>query len=117
MVGLALPNEVVARRIEDRLAVMVEAGLVDEVRGLAARPEGLGRTARQALGYREVLAHVERGVPLDDALDEAARRTRAFARRQRAWFRRDPRIAWVDGEDNPFAALLALLGEWDRCRS
>jgi tRNA dimethylallyltransferase len=117
MAGLSLPGELVSRRIEERLATMVEAGLVDEVRGLAARPEGLGRTARQALGYREVLAHVEHDVPLAEALAEAARRTRAFARRQRAWFRRDPRIAWVESDDNPFAALPILLGEWDRCRS
>ena len=74
---------------------MVEAGLVEEVRALAARPGGLSRTARQALGYREILAHVEGGVPLDDCLDEAVRRTRQFARRQASWFRRDPRIAWA----------------------
>jgi tRNA dimethylallyltransferase len=117
MIGLAVPNGLLARRIEDRLAAMVGAGLVDEVQNLAARPEGLSRTARQALGYREVLAHGERGAPLAEALDEAARRTRAFARRQRAWFRRDPRITWVDSGDNPFAALPALLGEWDGCRS
>ena len=59
-------------------------------------PGGLSRTARQALGYRELLAHVEEGVPLDEAVAEAKRRTRAFARRQWAWFRRDPRISWLD---------------------
>ena len=58
-------------------------------------PQGISRTARQALGYREVLAHVEDGVPLDDCLEEAVRRTRQFARRQASWFRRDPRIAWA----------------------
>ena len=73
---------------------MVEAGLVEEVRGLAARSQGISRTVRQALGYREVLADVEHGVPLADCLDEAVRRTRQFARRQASWFRRDPRIAW-----------------------
>ena len=74
---------------------MVEAGLVDEVRALAPRPRGISRTARQALGYREVLAHVEDGVPLADCLEEAVRRTRQFARRQASWFRRDPRITWA----------------------
>jgi tRNA dimethylallyltransferase len=93
-VGLAVEVEESDRRIGERFFAMVEAGLVDEVRGLAARPGGLSRTARQALGYREVLAHVEHGVPLDDCLDEAVRRTRQFARRQASWFRRDPRIAW-----------------------
>ncbi len=60
-----------------------------------ARPGGLSRTARQALGYREVLAHLEEGVPLTEAVAEAERRTRAFARRQRVWWRRDPRVAVV----------------------
>jgi tRNA dimethylallyltransferase len=110
--GLWLPRPVVAGRIAERLSAMVAGGLVDEVRRLAARPEGLSRTARQALGYREVLAHLEDGVPLDQALDEATRRTRAFARRQRVWWRRDPRITWFGTLDNPLAVLPALLGDW-----
>jgi tRNA dimethylallyltransferase len=73
---------------------MLAAGLVDEVRDLLAPPGRLSRTARQALGYREILAYVEKGVPLDECADEAVRRTRQFARRQASWFRRDPRITW-----------------------
>jgi tRNA dimethylallyltransferase len=94
-VGLSLPPDEVDRRIAARFAAMVEAGLVDEVRTLAARPAGLSRTARQALGYREILAHVENGVPLADCLEEAVRRTRQLARRQASWFRRDPRARWA----------------------
>ena len=94
-VGLARPPDEVDRRIAARFAAMVEAGLVREVRALAARPDGLSRTARQALGYREVLAHVERGAPLHACLEQAVRRTRQFARRQRSWFARDPRIDWA----------------------
>ena len=96
-VGLRLPPEEVDRRLGDRFAAMVDAGLVDEVRALVARPQGISRTARQALGYREILAHVEGGVPLADCVEEALRRTRQFARRQASWFRRDPRITWADG--------------------
>ena len=96
-VGLAVDAEETDRRIAARFSAMVETGLVDEVRALAARPQGISRTARQALGYREVLAHVERGVPLEDCLEEAVRRTRQFARRQASWFRRDPRITWCAG--------------------
>jgi tRNA dimethylallyltransferase len=94
-VGLVLPPEEIDRRIAERFTTMVEAGLVDEARALAARPAGISRTARQALGYREVLAHVEGGVPLEDCLEEAVRRTRQFARRQASWFRRDPRVTWA----------------------
>jgi tRNA dimethylallyltransferase len=112
LAGVWLPRSVVARRIEHRFGAMVATGLVDEVRALAARPDGLSRTARQALGYREVLAHVESGVPLESALAEAVRRTRRFARRQRMWWRRDPRITWFGTSENPLAVLPALLGDW-----
>ena len=56
MVGLAVPTEEVDRRIAERFARWIEEGLLDEVRALAARPGGISRTARQALGYRELLA-------------------------------------------------------------
>ena len=92
---MAISPEEIDRRIASRLAEMVDAGFVAEVRALAARPAGLSRTARQALGYREILDHVEGGVPLQECLDDAVRRTRQFARRQAAWFRRDPRITWA----------------------
>jgi tRNA dimethylallyltransferase len=94
-VGLARPPDDVDRRIAVRVAAMVEAGFVEEVAALAARPAGISRTARQALGYREILRHVEGGVPLADCVEEAVRRTRQFARRQASWFRRDPRVAWA----------------------
>jgi tRNA dimethylallyltransferase len=110
--GLWLPRPTLARRIGERLATMVAAGLVDEVRGLLAAPAGMSGTARQALGYREVLTHLEEGVPLADAVARAAVRTRAFARRQRVWWRRDPRITWFGVTDNPLAVIPALLGDW-----
>jgi tRNA dimethylallyltransferase len=94
-VGLALAPDEIDRRVATRFAAMVEAGLVEEVGTLAARPGGISRTARQALGYREILRHVEDGIPLADCVEEAVRRTRRFARRQASWFRRDPRITWA----------------------
>jgi tRNA dimethylallyltransferase len=114
LAGVWLPREVVAVRIEKRLASMLEAGFVEEVRGLAAHPEGLSRTARQALGYRELLAHLEEGAPLGAAVDLALRRTRRFARRQRMWWRRDPRVRWFGSPENPLAILPALLRDWKR---
>ena len=112
MAGVWLPRTVVGRRIDERFGAMLTAGLLDEVRALASRPEGLSRTARQALGYRELLAHVEGRCSLEEAVTQAVRRTRAFARRQRVWFRRDPRITWYGAADQPFAVLPALLGDW-----
>ena len=99
LVGIALPAEVVRRRIEERYAAQLDAGFLDEVRTLHDRPGGLSRTARQALGYRELLAHLDGALGLDEAIDLAVRRTRQFARRQRAWFRRDPRVRWIEVED------------------
>jgi tRNA dimethylallyltransferase len=99
LLGVELPAAVVAERIARRYASQVEEGFVAEVRRLAADPRGLSTTARQALGYRELLDHVEAGVPLDETLEVAVVRTRRFARRQRAWFRRDPRIEWFAAED------------------
>lgn len=96
-------------RIDARFQEMLAAGLLDEVRALAARPGGLSRTARQALGYRELLAHLEDGVPLAEAVAEAVRRTRLFARRQMAWFRRDPRIRWVGSGEDPVEVVGAAL--------
>ena len=110
MVGLRFDAPVVDRRIEERLGAWMAAGLLDEVRRLAARPAGLSKTARQALGYKELLAHVEGPLSLEAAVAEAVRRTRSFARRQWAWFRRDPRICWVDSHDEAVGALLGALG-------
>ena len=110
MAGLWLPRPVLARRIDERVQAMVAGGLADEVAKLGP---GLSRTARQALGYKEFLD----GLPVDEAVAETVRRTRAFARRQRVWFRRDPRITWFGAADNPFAVLPALLGDWSRCLS
>lgn len=110
LAGVWLPRAVVAARIEARLLHQLEAGFVDEARSLAGH---LSRTAGQALGYRELLDHLEGKCSLDQAVDTAVTRTRAFARRQRMWFRRDPRIAWF-GSRNPLALLPPLLGHWAR---
>ena len=110
LVGIPFDPVSTDAAIEARFHDQLAAGLLDEVRALAARPGGLSRTARQALGYRELLAHVEDGVALEEALSQAVQRTRAFARRQWAWFRRDPRICWLD----PGGDLLGqLLAHWD----
>lgn len=99
LLGVELPPEVVADRIAARYQQQLEQGFVDEVTRLAADPRGLSATARQALGYRELLAHVAGEVELDAAVALAVGRTRRFARRQRAWFRRDPRIEWFAADD------------------
>jgi tRNA dimethylallyltransferase len=109
--GVWLPREVLNVRIAARVAAMRDAGFVDEVRALRERG-ALSRTAAQAIGYREVLEHLDGKIELDAALDAVVVRTRQFARRQRMWFRRDPRISWFGAPENPCSALPALLASW-----
>ena len=91
MAGVWLPRDRLAERIARRVDDMRRAGLVDEVRATVAGT-GLGRTACQAIGYRELADALDAGHEPDPTLfDAIARRTRSFARRQRMWFRRDPR--------------------------
>jgi tRNA dimethylallyltransferase len=91
---------------------MVAEGLVDEVAGLIKRHGELSRTAAQALGYRELIGHFRGEATLDEAVAETVRRTRAFARRQRMWWRRDPMITWLGTAEEPLAVTAALLRDW-----
>ncbi len=92
--GLTIERDELDRRIDDRFDRQMAAGFLDEVRRV--RAAGWSSTAAQALGYKELARHLDGELSLDDALDEAKRRTRRFARRQQRWFRRDPRIRWFD---------------------
>ena len=109
MAGVWLTREVLAARIEARVRAMRTLGLLDEVRRVRG---SLSRTAAQAIGYKELLAHLDGESGLDEAFATVTRRTRSFARRQRMWFRRDPRVAWLGTVDNPCALLPALLARW-----
>ncbi|MCY3910504.1 MAG: tRNA (adenosine(37)-N6)-dimethylallyltransferase MiaA [bacterium] len=99
-IGLSLPRDEIDRRIERRYRRQMDAGFLAEVEALAARHAPLSRTASQALGYKELLAHLEGKMSLDEALTLAITRTRQFARRQERWFRRDPRIVWLNADDD-----------------
>ncbi len=105
--GLDVPRDVVDWRIALRVERMWEAGLVDEVRTLERHGLREGRTARRALGYAQVLRFLAGQCSEDEARLATVVGTRRFARRQEAWFRRDPRIVWLpyDAEDLPTRAL------------
>jgi tRNA dimethylallyltransferase len=114
LLALGMDRDRLDARIAARYAQQIETGFLDEVRALLDEPAGLSRTAAQALGYKELIAHLQGEGSLDDALDVAIRRTRRFARRQERWFRRDPRIRWIDGA-KPLEALEAVLEECRTC--
>ena len=89
---------------------MMDRGLLDEVSRLLER-YSLSRTALQALGYKELIEHLNGECSLDEAVSTIVIRTRQFAVRQDRWFRRDPRIRWIDLEHDPMEALSAVVGE------
>jgi tRNA dimethylallyltransferase len=94
--GVSVSAEVLRTRIETRVAEMLERGWLDEVRGLVERGFGAWLTSAQAIGYAELARHLAGELTLDAAIAGTVKRTRALARRQLAFFRRDPRIRWFE---------------------
>ena len=106
-VGLELPRALMDERIAVRVEQMWAAGLLDEVRTLAARGLRAGVTARRALGYRQALAQLDGELTEAEAKEQTAAGTRRLARKQLSWFRRDPRIRWLPAEQPDLAEHLA----------
>ena len=111
--GIRWETDALNRRINARVKIMLEQGLVDEVSRLR---DQLGPQAREALGYKQLLAHLEGAVALDDAVEKIKIETRRFAKNQRTWLRRlaassanDPRSGWFSGES--ISADLQTLGK------
>ena len=95
-IGLTLPRPELDRRIAARVDRMWAEGFEDEVRRLAGEGLREGKTASRALGYQQVLRYLDGDCTLDEAREETVKATRRFARRQESWFRRDPRVRWLD---------------------
>jgi len=106
-IGLSWDRGTLAERVEARVAAMMTAGLLDEVTRL--HRIGMSRTAAQALGYKELVDHLEGRASLDEAVDQIVVRTRQFAVRQLRWFRRDPRVRWVEVTDDPVHNALRVV--------
>lgn len=98
-IGLTMAREALYRAIDDRVDAQIAAGLVEEVRGLLARGYAPSLPSMTGLGYKEIAAHLDGGIPLEEAIRTLKRRTRRFAKRQYTWFRADPRIRWIDVDD------------------
>lgn len=92
------PGEGLAARVEARLDAMLAAGLLDEVQRLAPF---LGPTAAQAVGYKELLPVVRGEASVEEGRARALAATRGLAGRQRTFFRRDPRLRWLEWHDEP----------------
>ena len=83
-------------RIDARVDAMMRAGLLDEVQGLMDAGAADALTSRQAIGYKELIDALEGRCTIGEAVDLIKLRSRRYAKRQLSWFRRDPRITWLD---------------------
>jgi tRNA dimethylallyltransferase len=111
-IGLRREREDQNHRTNERVRRMIDAGLVDEVRSLLAEPKPLSGTARKALGYAEIIRHLEGELSLADAVELIKINTRRFAKAQRTWFKRFRNTEWIDlSPDAAEAEVVAELVE------
>jgi len=110
-IGLELPRLELDRRVTARVDRMWKLGFVDEVRGLVDVGLREGRTASRALGYAQVLRHLDGDLTDDEAAAQTVLATKRFVRRQESWFRRDPRIAWLPADSPDLADQALGLGD------
>ena len=112
MVILRRSREDGNRRINARVMRMIERGLVEEVRGLVSDPRGLNHQAAAALGYAEIIRHLEDEWTLDEAIERIKINTRRFAKNQRTWLKRFTDAGHLDLEpDSTVAGVLDRAGE------
>jgi tRNA dimethylallyltransferase len=104
--GVDMARDALAARIGARVAAMVELGLLEEVRSLVERGFGGWLTASRAIGYAEFARHLAGELSLEEAVAGTVKRTKELARRQMAWFRRDPRIRWFEAGEGGAGALV-----------
>lgn len=107
--GLELSTAVLDERIAGRVSDMLGAGWLQEVSGLRTRGLAASPTARMALGYQSLLDHLAGELSLADAQEQIVTATRRYARRQRKWFRADPRTHWLCGESDVSSTVEAIL--------
>lgn len=112
-IGILWERQKLAGRIEQRVHRMMDEGFLGEVRELRASGS-LSTTARQALGYRELLEHLDGKCSIAEAVRDVITHTRQFAVRQERWFRRDPRIRWIHIERDPVNEIGPILAEYLR---
>ena len=94
--GLNLPREKLYERIDRRVDIMVEQGLVGEVRQLLNMGIRRDSTAMQAIGYKELVRYIDGLCDFETAIEDIKRESRRYAKRQLTWFRRNPDIIWTE---------------------
>ena len=111
-IGLNGERSHLVERLAKRAALMWQQGLLEEVQSLIPMGIREGKTSAHAIGYAQALAELEGKLTRQEAIDETARLTSRYARRQMSWFRRDPRINWFDYQDDSrMTGILSLVDE------
>ena len=98
------PRDILYKRINHRVDIMLENGLIDEVRELR-RDEENHPTALQAIGYKEIAAALEGRIGMQDAVDLVKQLSRNYAKKQMTWFQRDSRCVWLEAQDKTAVQL------------
>lgn len=106
--ALALPREELRRILDARVEAMYRDGLVDETRALLEKYPEAARPF-SSIGYREAVRLLAGAMPLDEAIDETKRRTRAYAKRQITWLRSEQNVHWIDATAPTGAQVAAVL--------
>ncbi len=107
LLGLRRNREDLNHRINERVRRMMADGLVDEVRSLLAEPRPLSTAARQALGYADILDHLQGGSTLTQTVERIKINSRRLGKAQRTWFKRFTQMEWIDLEPDADSAALA----------
>ena len=104
-VGLTMPREVLYEHINKRVDAMMAAGLLEETKKLIESGFKEVLTAKQALGYKELIEYLDGRTSLDDAVETLKKRTRNYAKRQYTWFNKDPNVKWFDASQTSISEI------------
>lgn len=96
MIGLTMDRAKLYSRINERVDIMINDGLIQEVNMLMDMGYNKKLVSMQGIGYKEIASYLEKEIELDEAIEMLKRNTRKYAKRQLTWFRRDNRIKWID---------------------
>ncbi|MDB5323645.1 MAG: miaA [Phycisphaerales bacterium] len=113
-VGLNWDKDALNRRINARVKAMIAAGWLDETRALLERYGTLSKTAAEATGYADLIAHIQGKTSLEDAIEQIKISTRQLARKQMKWFRRWGQVKWIDGSIDFKQLADTVSAAWQR---
>ena len=109
--GLTIDRKALYARIEERIDIMISAGLVGEVASLLEHGADLTLPSMQGLGYKEIAAYLQGDYSMEDAIDLLKKNTRRFAKRQYTWFKADQRVEWIDVDGRTAKEVSQLIKE------